>query len=61
MKARELNKLLKEKSPVKIIEDYMSCKIFLTELQLEKVCNLGEHHGGCILGKGKKRCQKIEK
>ena len=54
MKAKELNKLLKEKNPAKIIEDYMTNKIFLTDIQLQKVLDLKldneKGHGGCILG-----------
>lgn len=51
MKNKDFNKLLKEKKPNEIISDYMICKIFLTDKQLEKVCSLGNHHGGCGFGK----------
>lgn len=47
MKARDFEELLKTKKPKDIISDYMANKIYLTELQLAKVCSLGEHHGGC--------------
>ena len=47
MKTKEFKKLLKEKQPSEIISDYMTCKIYLTERQLAKVCELGNHHGGC--------------
>lgn len=47
MKAKEFKKLIKEKQPNQIISDYMTCKIYLTEKQLNKVCELGNHHGGC--------------
>lgn len=54
MKAKELNELLKEKNPAKIIEDYMTNKIFLNQRQLQKVLDMKEdyqkEHGGCILG-----------
>ena len=54
MKAKELNELLKEKNPAKIIEDYMTNKIFLNQRQLQKVLDMKEDHqkghGGCILG-----------
>lgn len=66
MKNKDFNKLLKEKKPKngnlinqydsqikadEIISDYMICKIFLTDKQLDKVCSLGSHHGGCGFGK----------
>ena len=47
MRARELNKLLKIKTPEKIISLYMTCEIYLTDKQLEKVCSLSKGHGGC--------------
>lgn len=51
MKAREFKKLCNEKSPGEIIEDYMLGKIYLTDKQLEKVTNNGEHRGGCNTAK----------
>lgn len=54
MKSKDFNKLIKEKEPNKIIADYMTCKIYLTDKQLQKVCLLGNHHGGCSFGKIKK-------
>ena len=47
MKTREFTKILKEKTPGEIIEEFMLGKIDLTDKQLEKVTNNGEHHGGC--------------
>ena len=41
-----LNKILKQKEPSKILEDYMLEKINLTVKQLEEVCKLGPHRGG---------------
>ena len=32
----------------KIIEMYMTCKIYLFPRQLEYVCSRSSHHGGCI-------------
>ena len=50
MKKREFKKLLEEYTSNEIIEMYMTCKIYLTEKQLDKVCENSSHHGGCILG-----------
>ena len=47
MRARELNKLLETKSPEEILSLHMTCVIYLTDKQLEKVCSLGKGHGGC--------------
>lgn len=46
MKTRDFNKLLKNKDPKKIISDYMCCKIWLTDKQLEKVCAKNDGHCG---------------
>ena len=50
MKASKLRLLCKKYTYDKIIEMYMSCKIYLTQNQLEKICSKGSHHGGCNLG-----------
>ncbi len=47
VKIREFNKKMKEESPDKILSEYMTCKIYLTEKQLEKVCEKSSHHGAC--------------
>lgn len=47
MRTRDFNKLLKRKTSDEILTDYMICKIYLTDKQLEKVCNNSSHHGGC--------------
>ena len=47
MKIRDFNKKMKEESPDKILSEYMTCKIYLTEKQLEKVCEKSSHHGAC--------------
>lgn len=47
MKASKLRALCRKYSYDKIIEMYMSCKIYLTDKQLEKICAKGSHHGGC--------------
>lgn len=51
MKSRDFNKIIKEKTPSEILEDYMLGKIYLTDKQLEKITNSGEHHGGCNTAK----------
>ena len=50
MKKKELNKLIKKYSSDEILNMYMECKIYLTEKQLEKICETSSHHGGCYLG-----------
>ena len=50
MKKREFNKILEKYTSDQILEMYMTCKIYLTDKQLEKVCENSSHHGGCILG-----------
>ena len=52
MKATELNKLLKEKTPNQILTKHMLSEITLTNIQLDKVIKLKkgtaeENHGGC--------------
>ena len=47
MKAKDFKKALKEMKPDDIKSLYMTCKIYLTDKQLSKVCELGNHHGGC--------------
>lgn len=58
MKTRDFNKMIKNlydsqnktykiNDIEKIKSDYMVGKICLSEKQLEKVCNLGNGHGGC--------------
>lgn len=54
MKTWKFNKLLKYEDPKKILSDYMSCKIWLTDKQLEKVCNKNDGHGGVAWGTRKK-------
>ena len=55
MKAKELKKMLKEKTPKQIITDYMENKIFLTQSQLQQVIDKKEGvdkgRGSCIIGK----------
>lgn len=51
MKAKELNKLLKNNTPNKILTKYMLGEIYLTNSQLDKVIKLKkgtkeEGHGG---------------
>ena len=51
MKARELNKLIKEESPNKILSKYMRGEISLTNIQIDKLIKLKkgtpeEGHGG---------------
>jgi hypothetical protein len=51
MKARELNKLIKEESPNKILSKYMRGEISLTSSQIDKLIKLKkgtseEGHGG---------------
>lgn len=46
MKIKDFNKLLKEKGAGYILSKYMSCQLFLTNKQLEKVCELNHHRGG---------------
>lgn len=51
MKARELNKLIKEESPNKILSKYMRGEITLTSSQIDKLIKLKkgtseEGHGG---------------
>ena len=57
MKAKEFNKLIKSNDPSEIISDYMTCKIYLTERQLQKVIDKKQGaaigHGGCAFGKRK--------
>ena len=59
MKANELKKLLKEKTPRQIITDYMENKIFLTQSQLQQVIDKKEGvdkgRGSCIIGKSRKK------
>lgn len=47
MKASKLRGLSRKYSYDKIIEMYMTCKIYLTDKQLEKICAACSHHGGC--------------
>ena len=51
MKNKDFKALLKEKSSNDILSDYMTCKIFLTDKQLQKVIDLKQPyekgHGGC--------------
>ena len=47
MKASKLKILKRKYTADEIIEMYMTCKIYLTEKQLEKICEKGSHHGGC--------------
>ena len=47
MKTKEFKKMIKEMKPDDIKSLYMTCKIYLTEKQLDQVCKMGEHHGGC--------------
>lgn len=59
MKVREFNRLLKEKSPGELISQHMSCKIFLTEKQLQKCIDLKsgtseENRGSTNFNYGKK-------
>ena len=53
MKKIEFKKILGEYTSNQILEMYMTNKIYLTEKQLDKVCENSSHHGGCYLG-GKK-------
>lgn len=51
MKAKEFNKLLKEKTPNQILSKYMLSEIYLTNSQLDKLIKLKretseEGHGG---------------
>lgn len=55
MKTREFNKILKEKSADQILSEFMEWKIFLTDKQLEKVCEKSSHHGGCNSKEVKKK------
>ena len=59
MKAKELKKMLKEKTPKQIITDYMGNKIFLTQNQLQQVIDKKEGvdkgRGSCIIGKSRKK------
>ena len=59
MKAKELKKLLKEKTPRQIITDYMKCKIFLSQRQLQQVIDKKEGvdkgRGSCITGESRKK------
>lgn len=54
MKAKELKKLLKEKTPRQIITDHMECKIFLSQRQLQQVIDKKEGvdkgRGSCMVG-----------
>lgn len=58
MKTKEFKKLLSANDPNKILSDYMICKIFLTERQLQQVINkkddAAKGHGGCAWGFRKK-------
>jgi hypothetical protein len=52
MKARELNEMLKIKTPNQILTKHMLGEVFLTNAQLDKVIKLKkgtneEGHGGC--------------
>ena len=40
MKSRELNKMLKNKTPKDILTNYMEGTIFLTQWQLQKVIDM---------------------
>lgn len=46
MKASAFKSLLKNEKSSVILNKYMLNEIYLTDRQLEKVCYLGEHHGG---------------
>lgn len=46
MKIKDFNTMLKEKGAGYILSKYMSCQLFLTDKQLEKVCELNHHRGG---------------
>lgn len=59
MKAKELKKMLKEKTPRQIITDYMQGTIYLTQKQLQFVIDKKEGvdkgRGSCITGGSRKR------
>lgn len=46
MKASAFKSLLKNEKSSVILNKYMLNEIYLTDRQLEQVCELGEHHGG---------------
>ncbi len=54
MKASKLRALCRKYSYNKIIEMYMKGEIYLTMNQLEKICEKGDHHGGCCFRGNKK-------
>ena len=58
MKARELNDLIKTKTPNQILTKHMLEEIYLTNSQLDKIIKLKkgtaeEGHGGCNIGGNK--------
>ena len=54
MKKINVRALLKEKTPKEILSDYMECKIYLTQKQLQQVIDKKEGvdkgRGSCMVG-----------
>lgn len=59
MKKINIRNLLKEKTPKQILTDYMECKIYLTQKQLQQVIDKKEGvdkgRGSCITGESRKK------